>query len=480
MTPNDLYTLLGLGMSAGVVLFLLCYAALGIPRVWRAAAHARAVPALAWLAGIGLLVYVLWPLAFDPPFPVYLSEPIVCSRDCGWALYYVIVVGALRLLAGTGVALSVIVAAAVIVSVRAWWDKPVAPGSDITNGVRLRSRWRIRRLERDVITSVTTKIVGDCAQSGVRVTRQSTRMEPITAVTSMRIDPAPESFDEVTEMLKAHPLVDSVDISCNGQFDGGHLLVHWDLPAIDTAPTRHAPRGGWLSFRMGIAAAAVAVVAVFLAVTSPQALPSHTSAPMSPPALPAGSTPPPDQLVPFTMSADACRPHSQAPDECGPDGRDGQLFTLDIDGPWMIHQVGFNPSTLVPGRVVSRVRWSFGATEPAGTVFEQDIHDPSHSPELRPGDPQTAALSNTFVAFLRTGGYLTSAVTVTVLDSTPAPGVDPSAPVVDDRGDRHTPPPILMYGRPTAVVASEYPAPSACGSGSNPLIAGEHCAQPVK
>jgi hypothetical protein len=245
MTPISLYTLLGLGVIAVVALVTIVVAAQRIPRIWKAAAQARPGPALTWLTTTGLLVYVLGRLTFDPTPPVNLFAPITCSRFCGWEFYYVIVIGALRLLAVADIVVASGVTLALMFFVRAWLDKPVEPECEgVTNGVRLRRQWRLWRLERDAIRSLTAKVRGAGADSSVLGMRESTLLEPASAVTSIRFDPVPEGFDDLAAALTSHPLIESVDINPDGNLDGGQLRVHWDLAKVDYLPVYRVLRAG--------------------------------------------------------------------------------------------------------------------------------------------------------------------------------------------------------------------------------------------
>jgi hypothetical protein len=458
MTPLKLYILLGLGVLATVALVVICVAALRIPRTWRAAKQARPGPAAAWITTSGALVWVLWLPAFNARL-VDLDEPITCSSECGWVFYYITVIGALRLLAIAGILTAVSFIPALIVAVRTWLDKPVAPDcEDFTNGLRLRRWWRIRRLERDLTRSLEATLGSAGAETSVRVTRQRTVIQPASAITSIRLDPAPAGLDDLAETFTVHPLIDSLDINP----DGDQLRVHWNLARVDCLPGYHVLRTRrrrasdlGVTAKVAVVGAVIAVGAAALAVATQHQDSGHAT-PISVAAFPPASVearPVRDQLVPFTIGEDACRPSTQTPDVCGPDGHDGQVLSADLGGQWVIHEVGFNPALLVRGRVVTRVRWEFDGPDP--TVVEQDLRDPSHSPVLYGDDPD-AAVRSAVLVFLRPGGYRTTRVTATVVASAPTTATD-----LDDESSRHR---VLIFGRPSDAAAGE--RETHCGNAS--------------
>lgn len=67
----------------------------------------------------------------------------------------------------------------------------------------------------------------------------------------------------------------------------------------------------------------------------------------------------------------------------------GQLFTLNLQGTWIVDEVAFWPDRIIDGRRVVRVNWSFGN---AGWKIEQDNNGGAGIARLslpRPGAPAT-------------------------------------------------------------------------------------------
>ena len=144
MTPHTLYTLLGLGLLAVAALVVIGVGACRIPRVATAAEEGRPGPSLVWLIVAGLILCAVWSPPGAPLSPGWEHDPIPCAQDCGWNYYYVIVIGALRLLTIAAVALVCAFAAGLLRSMQAWLDNPAdTDGVTVTNGQRLARRWRI-------------------------------------------------------------------------------------------------------------------------------------------------------------------------------------------------------------------------------------------------------------------------------------------------------------------------------------------------
>jgi hypothetical protein len=203
---------------------------------------------MAWLTTIGLFVYVLSSTAFSPPWPVRPFEPIPCSSSCGWNYYYVIVIGLLQLLAIAGIAITSMAAAALLRSVQAWLDKPAGSDCDnVTNGDQIRRRWRISRRERALMRSLTARYAGSAPAGNGGAIERYREVLPTSAWTAFRLDPAPDCMDDVAGVLADDPLIESLDVSDQG--DAVVLCGHWDLTRLDYLPMRrwsraaHVPSG---------------------------------------------------------------------------------------------------------------------------------------------------------------------------------------------------------------------------------------------
>lgn len=236
MTPHTLYTLLGLGLLAVAALVVIGVGACRIPRVATAAEEGRPGPSLVWLIVAGLILCAVWSPPGAPLSPGWEHDPIPCAQDCGWNYYYVIVIGALRLLTIAAVALVCAFAAGLLRSMQAWLDNPAdTDGVTVTNGQRLARRWRIWRRERALTRALAAH---PAAAKGVRITR-SRDVFPTSATTSFWLQPAPDSVDDLGAILAGEPLVESVSV--HPESDSVELRVTWDLQKLDLLPYTRMP-----------------------------------------------------------------------------------------------------------------------------------------------------------------------------------------------------------------------------------------------
>jgi hypothetical protein len=173
-------------------------------------------------------------------------------------------------------------------------------------------------------------------------------------------------------------------------------------------------RGG-----VAVAAASVAALAVVsafgvgYAVGRPAAADLSASAARSYAAGRTYTAPQTDVPISYKLGEAPCQPAPQSPDDpmapASPDETagctdSGQEFTLYLDRPWVVDQVGFRPDLVLDGRRVLRVRWSFG---PRRVSLAQDIREFGDAPDSVARVP------------LPGPGMVTSCVSVVVDDSVP-------------------------------------------------------------
>ena len=236
MTPHALYTLLGLGVLAVVALVVLGVGTARIPRVGKAVDEGRPRPALVWLIVAGLILYAVSSPAGAPHSAGWEHEPIPCAEDCGWNYYFVIVIGALRLIAITAVGLVGAFAAAVLWSIQAWLDNPAdTDGANITNRQRLARRWRIWRRERVLTRALAAH---PATAKGVRID-QSRDVFPTSASTSFWLQPAPDAVDDLVATLTGDPVVEPVSV--HHGTETVELRVNWDLARVDVLEYTRVP-----------------------------------------------------------------------------------------------------------------------------------------------------------------------------------------------------------------------------------------------